>query len=289
METNEEVKPLKLELHCHTTCSDGRLTPEELYQLAKKENLAYMALTDHDSVDGHFRMEKSLEEDAFHYIPGIELTTSQNGESIHILGYFNSDSYKDPAFLKVLRDLHEARNERIRKFITNLKTHFDLTVDYDHMRKSNQGVLTRANLAREVQPLVPHLSYNEAFETYLDKKSPAYVPNIKLTVEDGISLLKKYGAKVVLAHPVIYKKNTLEDLLNHDFDGLECYYFLNDDGLTEKSLRLAKEKNLLITVGSDYHGIPGDMKHGYLGSMSFKEEDLSPFISWFQEGPLYRK
>ncbi len=280
---------MKLELHCHTTCSDGRLTPEELYHLAKKETLSYMALTDHDTVDGHFRMEELLKEGSFHYIPGIELTTSKNGESIHILGYFNSDSYKDPAFLTVLRELHEARNERIRKFIDNLKKHFDLTVDYDHMRRTNQGVLTRANLAREVHPLVPHMTYNEAFETYLDKKSPAYIPNIRLSVEDGISLLKKHGAKVVLAHPVIYKKNTLEDLLSYDFDGLECYYYLNDEALTEKSLKLAQEKNLLITAGSDYHGIPGDVKHGYLGSMTYDENHLTPFLSWYQEGPLYKK
>lgn len=248
-----------------------------------------MALTDHDTVAGHFRMEELLKEGSFHYIPGIELTTSKNGESIHILGYFNSDSYKDPEFLKVLRELHEARNERIRKFIDNLKKHFDLTVDYDHMRGTNQGVLTRANLAREVHPLVPHMTYNEAFETYLDKKSPAYIPNIRLSVEDGISLLKKHGAKVVLAHPVIYKKNTLEDLLSHDFDGLECYYYLNDEALTEKSLKLAQEKNLLITAGSDYHGIPGDVKHGYLGSMTYDENHLTPFLSWYQEGPLYKK
>lgn len=277
---------MKIELHCHTTCSDGRLTPEELFKLAKVENLSYMALTDHDTVDGHLRMAPLLSEKPFHYIPGIELTTSQNGESIHILGYFNSNGYKDPDLLKVLQELHEARNERIRNFIRNLKKHFDLEVDYEIMRQKNQGVLTRANLAREVHPLVPHLTYNEAFETYLDKKSPAYIPNVRISVEEGITLLKKHGAKVVLAHPVIYKKNTLEELLQHDFDGLECYYFLNDLSLTEKSLALAKERNLLITVGSDYHGIPGDLKHGYLGSMNYAEENLQPFLSWFHEGSL---
>jgi len=73
----------------------------------------------------------------------------------------------------------------------------------------------------------------------------------------------------------------LEDLLEYDFDGLECYYYLNDEKMTEKSLKLAREKNLFITVGSDYHGIPGDTKHGYLGSMPYDENDLKPFLNQF--------
>lgn len=272
---------MKIELHCHTTYSDGRLLPRELHELAVKEGLSYLALTDHDSVKGHAEMEPLMKESGIRFIPGIELTTSKNGESIHVLGYWNNDGYRNPEFLRKLDDLHEARNERIIKFIRNLKTHFDLDIDYDALRRLNKGVLTRANLAHAVHREVPHLSFNEAFTAYLDKDSPAYIPNIMLTVDEGLSLLKKYGATAVLAHPVIYKKNTLEDLLNHEFDGLECYYFLNQEEMTRKSLDLARNRNLLVTAGSDYHGIIGDQKHGYLGSMSFDPEILAPFLSLF--------
>lgn len=276
------MNEMKIELHCHTTCSDGRLTTRELHDLAVKESLSYMALTDHDTVKGHFEMMPLLKGSDFRYIPGIELTTSLNGESIHVLGYWNNEGYRNQEFLDKLEELHHARNERIRKFIVNLKHHFDLEIDYEKLRANNHGVLTRANLAHAVHDKVPHLTYNEAFMKYLDKKSPAYIPNIKISVEEGIALLKKHGAVVVLAHPVIYTKNALEDLLQYDFDGLECFYFLNDEELTRKSLAEAKKRNLLVTVGSDFHGIIGDVKHGYLGSMAYDMDLLKPFLNLFQ-------
>ncbi len=272
---------MKIELHCHTTYSDGKLTPEELFNLAVKEELSYMALTDHDSVKGHFEMSPLMDQSDIRFIPGIELTTSRNGESIHILGYWNNDGYKNQELLDKLDELHNARDERIKKFILNLERYFDMDIDYEKLRESNQGVLTRANLAHAVHRKVPELSYNEAFMKYLDKDSPAYIPNVRLSVDEGLSLLKKFGAVAILAHPIIYKKNTLEDLLEHDFDGVECYYFLNDEEMTRKSLEIARRKNLLITAGSDYHGITGDTKHGYLGSMSFDPLDLKAFLDHF--------
>lgn len=272
---------MKIELHCHTTYSDGRLTPKELYELALKEGLSYMALTDHDSVKGHFEIIPLMDQPKIRFIPGIELTTSKNGESIHILGYWNNDGYKNPELLLKLDELHHARDERIKKFILNLNHYFDMEIDYEKLRESNQGVLTRANLAHAVHQKAPSLSYNEAFMKYLDKDSPAYIPNVKLSVDDGLALLKKYGAVAVLAHPVIYRKNTLEDLLKHDFQGVECYYFLNDEEMTKKSLEAARRKKLLITAGSDYHGIHGDTKHGYIGSMDYDSMDLMPFLDLF--------
>ncbi len=273
---------MKIELHCHTTYSDGRLTPEELFNLAVKEGLSYMALTDHDSVKGHFEISPLMYQTEIRFIPGIELTTSRNGESIHILGFWNNDGYKNQELLDKLDELHNARDERIRKFIVNLEHYFDMDIDYEKLRESNQGVLTRANLAQAVHHKVPELTYNEAFTRYLDKDSPAYIPNVRLSVDEGISLLRKFGAIPVLAHPVIYKKNTLEELLEHDFEGVEGYYYLNDDSMTKRSLETARERNLLITAGSDYHGIPGDTKHGYLGSMNFDPDDLKPFLDRFQ-------
>ncbi|WP_312649336.1 PHP domain-containing protein [Proteiniclasticum sp.] len=272
---------MKIELHCHTTYSDGRLTPEELYHLAVKEGLSYMALTDHDSVKGHFEISTLMDRSDIRFIPGIELTTSRNGESIHILGYWNNEGYKNQGLLSKLDELHHARDERIIKFIQNLEHYFDMDIDYDKLRETNQGVLTRANLAHAVHEKVPQLTYNEAFMKYLDKDSPAYIPNVKLTVEEGIALLKKNGAIVVLAHPVIYRKNTLEELLLHEFDGVECYYYLNDEEMTGKSLDIARRNNLLITAGSDFHGIQGDIKHGYLGSMHYDPADLKPFLDLF--------
>ncbi len=272
---------MKIDLHCHTTESDGRLSPKELSRLAIKENLKVMALTDHDTLKGHFELKPLMDEANITYIPGIELSTSKNGESIHILGYFTDQRYQDESLLKKLDKLYHARNERMVAFTKNLKEHFNINIDYHKLRADNQGVLTRANLARAVQEHFPEKSFNDLFTEYLGKDSKAYVPNVKITVDEGIALLHDYGAIAVLAHPIIYKNNTLEDLLTHDFDGLECYYYLNHKDMTKKCLNAAKERNLFVTVGSDYHGIPGDEKHGYLGCMEYNPKDLEPFLDLF--------
>lgn len=272
---------MKIELHCHTTESDGRLDPKNLAYLAIKENLKVMSLTDHDSVRGHGILKPLMDEANIAYIPGIELTTSENGESIHILGFFKGDGYKEESLVEKLDKLYHSRNQRMIAFTENLKKHFDLDIDYDKLRQDNKGVLTRANLALAVQDYFPDQNYNDLFVKYLGKDSKAYVPNVKMTVDEGIKLLHDYGAIAVLAHPIIYTKNTLEDLLTHNFDGLECYYFLNDIEMTKKSLKAARDHNLLITVGSDYHGIPGDTKHGYIGSMEYNPDDLKPFLDLF--------
>ncbi|MGB4588468.1 MAG: PHP domain-containing protein [Clostridiaceae bacterium] len=272
---------MKLDLHCHTTCSDGRLSSNELALLAKNEGLKLMSLTDHDTVAGHKEIAPLLEKEGIRFIPGIELTTGRNHESIHILGYFKTDSYMNKTFLDALDHLFINRNTRIEKMIDLLKTHFNLDINYEELRSTSKGVLTRANLAGAISKALPDVSHDDIFTKYLSKESPAYIPNLKLSVPDGIKFLKDNGAIAVLAHPVIYKKNDLEDLLQYDFDGLECYYFLNDEKMTERSLKLAKEKNLFITVGSDYHGIPGDTRHGYLGSMTYDENDLQPFLNQF--------
>ena len=274
---------MKIELHCHTTESDGRLEPKNLGHLAIKENLKVMSLTDHDSVRGHSILKPMMDEANIAYIPGIELTTSKNGESIHILGYFKGDGYKEESLIEKLDELFHSRNHRMMTFTKNLKTHFDLDIDYHKLREANKGVLTRANLALAVQEHFPEENYNDLFVKYLSKDSRAYVPNVKISVDEGIKFLHDYGAIAVLAHPIIYTKNTLEDLLAHDFDGLECYYFLNDTEMTKKSLKAARDHNLLITVGSDYHGIPGEKNHGYIGSMDYNPDDLKTFLDLLLE------
>lgn len=269
---------MKFELHCHTTCSDGRLTPEELLSLAQSTSLDLLAVTDHDTVKAHATMEPRAERLGIRLLPGIELTTARNGESIHILGYFKDGGHRHPALRERLDTLLRHRDQRIQEMIGKLHTHFGLHVDYADLRKRSSGTLTRANLARALHANYPEHDYNETFNRYLTRKSPAYVPNVRLTVDEGIALLKEHGAVVVLAHPIIYKRNPLEELLDHDFDGVEAFYFLNDEGTTRESLTQARKRNLLVTAGSDYHGIPGDKKHGELASVQGERKLLEPFF-----------
>lgn len=272
---------MKIELHCHTTASDGRLSPDDLMDLVIDERLDLLAVTDHDTTASLPRIRERTAAAGIRFIPGIELTTIRNEESIHILGYFTDTSYEDPELIDYLRNLFEHRNDRVMKMIELLRIHFEIHLDYESLRARAGGVLTRVHVAKAIQRQYPGYTVNDIFDRFISKDSPAYVPNRYLSVEDGLALLKKYGAVSVLAHPVIYTKNTLEDLLTYGFDGLECYYPQNHAGLTEKSLRLARENGLLITAGSDYHGIKDDPKHGYLSSIVYDPEDVQPFLDRF--------
>ncbi|ETA79855.1 PHP domain-containing protein [Youngiibacter fragilis] len=272
---------MKLELHCHTTASDGKLTPDELMALAASEGLDTLAVTDHDTTAALPRLAELSRENGIQLIPGIELTTSRNDESIHVLGYFTDDSYRDPELCEFLQGKYTHRNDRVKKMLKLLKQHFEIDLDYDEIRNNSTGVLTRVHVAKEITKLYKQYTLDYIFDNFISKDSPAYVENQYLPIEEGLSLLRKYNCIAVLAHPVIYKKNTLEDLLTYGFDGLECYYFLNSEELTNKSLLLAREKNLLVTAGSDYHGIRGDKKHGYLASIEYDPDHLVPFLSRF--------
>ena len=272
---------MKIELHCHTNYSDGRLNTKELSELIIKEKLDLVSVTDHDTVKAHKEMIRLMKKNKIKYIPGIELTTNKSGESIHILGYFNNDGYKNKAFLEELDNLDTFRNNRTIKILSLLKKHFGIDISYDDLRTKSKGSITRANIAAELNLLFPDISHSDIFNKYLGRKSPAYIPNINLSIEEGINLLRDNGAIVILAHPVIYQNNEFKDLLKYDFDGVECYYFLNKKEDTQKYLKLTKEKNLYITAGSDFHGIPNDKNHGYLSSVKYKEEDLIPFLNNF--------
>lgn len=272
---------MKIELHCHTNFSDGKLSPRQLSELIIKEKLDLVSVTDHDTVKAHNLIEPIMKASNIKYIPGIELTTHRNGESIHILGYFVNDGYKNRSFLNTLDELDEFRNNRTKNILNLLEKHFGIDIDYKYLRKKSKGSITRANIASEINLLFPNISHSELFDKYLSRESPAYIPNINLTIEEGISLLKNNGAIVILAHPVIYQNNSINDLLKYDFDGVECYYFLNSKEETEKYLKETKNRNLYITAGSDFHGIPNDKNHGYLSSVKYKKEDLEPFLNNF--------
>lgn len=272
---------MKIELHCHTNFSDGKLSPKELANLIIKEKLDLVSVTDHDTVRAHSQIKPIMKENNIKYIPGIELTTHRNGESIHILGYFNNDGYKNKSFLDSLNELDEFRNNRTKNILNLLKKHFDININYKYLREKSKGSITRANIASEINLLFPNVSHSEIFNKYLSRESPAYIPNINLTIEEGIELLKSNGAIVILAHPVIYKNNSINDLLKYNFDGVECYYFLNSKKDTENYLRETKKRNLYITAGSDFHGIPNDKNHGYLSSVEYNKKDLESFLNNF--------
>ena len=275
---------IKFDLHMHSTFSDGNLTPRELVNLVKKENLDYFALTDHDSISGI--------EEAIYYsnklgikcIPGIELSTEHNGESIHILGFFKDENYKNPKLIKILDDLKENRLNRAKKIIENLDLFFNIKLDLNKLLKNSKEIITRPHIAKEIIASGYPYDFNEIFDKFIGFDSKAYVPLTRISTKEGIKILKDFGALVFLAHPVLLKKSKVEDLLVYDFDGIEALYSQNTNEDTNKFITLAKENKLYITCGSDYHGIENDKRHGTIGSVDCsKALNYPELISWIEQ------
>lgn len=261
-----------IDLHVHSTASDGSYTPAEVVALAIKQDLAAFALTDHDTVDGILEAQEAVlamenTHKKIEVIPGTELSVDYKSRDIHILGLFI-----DPGnllFRQALETARVKRDERNIKMADNLnKAGIDITVE--KMRETDgKSVLTRAHFAKFMVAHGYVKSTKDAFTRFLNSDSPYYVPREYLSPEEAIELIHSAGGLAILAHPLLYKYNLLqvEELVKYlserNIDGLEAIYSSNT-GFDEGRMRhLANKYNLLITGGSDFHGaLKPDLKIG---------------------------
>lgn len=258
-----------IDLHTHSTASDGTFTPTELVQLALKKNLQAIALTDHDTVQGIKEAFTAAEGTGLTVIPGIELSTSYTPASpdaskpektrdIHILG-LNIDIH-NAHFQSLLQNFREERQRRNERMIQALQE-AGLQITLQDMESSFPGsVWTRAHFARFLMDTGQVHTMAEAFQRFLGDHAPCFVPREKVTPFQAIQLIHDGGGKAVLAHPLLYhlQEDQLEDLVRQlarcGLDGLEAIYSTNK-GMDESKLRLlAKNHGLFITGGSDFHG-----------------------------------
>ncbi|AIO18561.1 DNA polymerase III PolC-type [Candidatus Izimaplasma bacterium HR1] len=270
---------MKADLHMHSTYSDGLKTTEELFRLAKKNKVDIIAITDHDIVKD---VEKNKEDSikyGIKYIPGIELSTVNEGKPVHVLGYFKDDSYYSDELTSYYKEIKENRENRARKFIENLKCYFNIEITYQDVFKYSNGIIARPHIAKAITVKYPEFGHDYVFDNFIGDSSKAYVPSCELSVEEGINLLRRNNCVVVLAHPTLLRENIHDSVINHDFDGLEAVYYRNKSGDEDKYRSIAKAKNLIITAGSDYHGIPHDTKHGVVGEMYIEGNDLVNFLN----------
>lgn len=270
----------KGDFHVHTTASDGELTPEDLILYIKDNHLAdIIAVTDHDTTSGIETAMKIGKDLGIKVIPGIELSALYNDESIHILGYFRDDSYKNSEFQKFLKDITDFRIYRARKITENLRKFFSIDIDYNYVLKISKGVVARPHIARAIIQTGYNYSWDYIFENIIGKDSPAYVHNKKVSVEEGIAILKEVNALVILAHPVLIKRAPIDELLKFDFDGIEAFYYLNADENTNFFIEKALEYNKLVSAGSDFHTLnTTDTKHGTVGNVYLEGLYLDAFL-----------
>jgi predicted metal-dependent phosphoesterase TrpH len=249
-----------IDLHVHTTASDGSLTPREVVRRAKALGLKAIAVTDHDTVAG---VEEALEEGilcGLEVIPGIEISVDVTKGTCHLLGYFID--YKDEDLLKRLLFIQRAREERNLKMLQKLKAlGIDLTLE-EVKAQAKDGQICRPHFALAMIKKGYVSSVDEAFERFLKKGGPAYVEKFRLSPEEAIRMILQSKGIPVLAHPFTLElekeefETFLKELKQHGLKGIEAYYPDHTLEQTEFYERLGKKYGLLITGGTDFHGPP---------------------------------
>lgn len=271
---------VKCDFHTHSTASDGRLKPSEVVQRAYEAGVKYLALTDHDTLSGIDEAKETAKKLNINFIPGIELSTTHNKQTVHLLGFFRGDDYKNNDLNNFLEDLKIKRVNRAKEIVDRLKKYNNISIKVEDVLKNGKDTIARPHIAKTIIEAGYPYDHNYIFEHFIGDNCPAYIPANKMSTEEGISLLKKYNALVFLAHPVLLKKISADDIIKLGIDGLEAIYPLNNDADEKRFRELASVNNLLISCGSDSHGMETeDDKHGSIGCMSLDKIYLDKFIS----------
>ncbi|MEM8727520.1 MAG: PHP domain-containing protein [Chlamydiota bacterium] len=242
----------RADLHCHSRCSDGTFNPSELLELAKEKQLRAISITDHDTLDAYSDelFQKSQEFGVRLYV-GVEFSTRHKTFPVHLLGY---GVRKTPEILEFCRRHRERRSNRNRQILEKLNR-LSIIVEEEELGESKDRTVGRPHIAEMLLKKGYISSIQEAFDRYIGEGKPCFVPGESFTPEETIAIIRRGGGKALIAHPhLIGKRAVLRDLLSMDFDGIECYYALFRGRHQEKWLRVAREKDWLVSGGSDFHG-----------------------------------
>ncbi len=242
-----------IDLHTHTTASDGLLTPLQVIEFAKEAGLSAIAITDHDTINGYLAAKKKAEELDIELIPAVELSTSHRGEDFHLLGFLID--CENPEFLKKINSFQEERRVRGEKMVEKLnELGIDLSMETVE-RIAGESSVGRPHLADALLKEEFVNTYDEAFARYLGYHAPAYVPKGFLTAKEGIDLIHLVRGVAVLAHPGTSRSHqAIYDFIQLGLDGIEAYHSKHDRETTRHYINSANKLGLIYTGGSDCHG-----------------------------------
>lgn len=253
----------EVDLHSHTTASDGAYRPADLVQLALQRGLKVLGITDHDSMLGIPEATQAAEATPLAIVPGVEINTDVNGVEVHVLGYF-FNGYEHPHLIETLARLRENRLDRAEQIVTKLNT-LGLQLDFNRVLDlAAGGAVGRPHIARAMIERGFVKSTAEAFDRYLANGRPAYVPRFRVTPVEATRLIRETGGVASLAHPLsigaaanmgqIDLPVVLPELKAAGLAGLETYY----TGYSAENIRTllgyCDQFDLIPTGGSDFHG-----------------------------------
>jgi len=261
------------DLHVHTTASDGLLTPAEVIDLAVAIGLTGIAITDHDTMNGleiaaEYLQAKQIDLD---FVPGIEINTDVEIGEVHILGYYIDAG--NAMMRSGLEEIKGFRRERALGMIERL-AELGLIITAGEVEKHARGdLIGRPHIAMALMDRGYVDNIKEAFDKYIGQGRTAYVPRYKFPPAEAIALIHQAGGSAVLAHPgLINDEKTVSDIIALGVDGLEVYYPEHDTRQVNYYKYLAESCGLIITGGSDFHGLASRESHSALGTSGLDDK-----------------
>ena len=256
-----------IDLHIHSTFSDGTLTPTEIVKLAEKKQIKVIAVTDHDTIEGLDEFQE-CNSDYVEKVNGIEISVQMGNFNFHMLGLFLN--YNDEEFKDKIDYLKRARKERNIKIIKKLNS-LGYRIEYEELEKIAKGEIGRPHISQVLLEKKYFNDKRDIFDKLLKKGAPAYFDKFRYTPEIAIDLIRNKAKGVsILAHPGLLpfrrkdKIKIIKTLKNLGLDGIEVYYSEHTEDETIFLKKLAKDLNLVVSGGTDFHG---DNKKGIdLGS-----------------------
>ena len=247
-----------IDLHCHSTFSDGSLAPEQLIAEAAKIGLVALALTDHDTTACLPRFLAAAAGTALRAVPGVELSVDCSSGVMHMLGYWMD--LENPELLRQMEWIRDGRAMRNRTMLEKLNA-LGFAMTWDEVQAfAGEDVVGRPHFAQVMLQKGYAKDKNEAFDKWLGDGKPGYADRPRLTAEVAVALIRQAGGVAVLAHPYSLHigKDAMASLLIElaaaGLAGVECYYSEHSADLTKEYLAMARQANLVPTGGSDFHG-----------------------------------
>jgi predicted metal-dependent phosphoesterase TrpH len=268
---------MSVDLHIHSTVSDGTLTPEQIVAEALRLGLKTIAIADHDHVAATAAAQEAAEGRLL-VLPAVEISTELDDTEVHILGYMMDCT--NSILLQMLSRVRESWEHRAQEMVRLLRE-LGAPIQYEQVQRlSGGGSVGRPHVARALVECGMVGSQGEAFRLYLRRGRPAYVPRYKFTPTEAVDLVRQAGGAAILAHPGLCRDQAIVNrVLALGIDGLEAYHTNHTAGETKRYLEMAARHGLLVTGGSDSHGPEGPIPVK-IGSVSVPGTVAEELIKW---------
>lgn len=274
--------PSIADLHIHTTASDGVYTPEQIVRKASEKGLKYIAVTDHDTIEGIEEAIKAAKGSELKVIAGVEVSTDSKHGLAHVLGYFID--YKNKELVEKLREMRHSRQLRAHDMVKKLQG-LGLKVEWGRVKEiAGEASIGRPHIAQALLEKGFITSFAEAFHKYIGQGGPAYVERIKITPEEAVRMIKQAGGIAVLAHPFTLDEPEalIKNLKEEGLSGIEVYYGEYSEAEVERLSRIADKYELLKSGGSDYHGL-NEETEAPIGGIDMPASEFEKLLSLDKE------